>query len=163
MKTNLLLSIVIGTTLVVGCRTAQNKTAGFYSYKTECLGSEMDGSQTVKTWGDGRNRVDAIEQAKKNGVRDVIFKGISEGKAGCDIKPLVSEVNAQEKYEMYFNKFFADGGPYKDFITFEDGNDAHIEVLTSRQKAGSQETYRVIIRIQKAKLKQQLIKDGILQ
>ena len=41
------------------------KGAGNYTYDTECIGVEGDGSQTVKGWGSGRNREDAVEQAKK--------------------------------------------------------------------------------------------------
>ena len=78
---------------------AQKKTAGYYAYKTECLGVELDGSQTLKAWGNGRNRADAVEQAKKNAMRDVIFKGIREGKQECNQKPLIFEVNAEEKHE----------------------------------------------------------------
>ncbi|NBU82645.1 MAG: hypothetical protein EBS55_13465, partial [Flavobacteriaceae bacterium] len=100
--------------------TAQKKTAGYYAYKTECLGVELDGSQTLKAWGNGRNRADAVEQAKKNAMRDVIFKGIREGKQECNQKPLIFEVNAEEKYEDYFNAFFADGGEYKNYVSLRD-------------------------------------------
>jgi len=51
----------------------QKKIAGNYTYKTECLGIEMDGTQTVKAWGNGRNRFDATEQAKKNALNDVFL------------------------------------------------------------------------------------------
>ena len=98
----------------------QNRTAGNFSNPTECMGVEMDGSQTLKAYGNGRNRSDAIEQARKNAVRDVLFNGIREGKAGCETRPLVPEVNAQRKHEKYFNAFFADDGPYKEFTSTED-------------------------------------------
>ena len=39
--------------------------------------------------GNGRNRFDAIEQAKKNAVRDVIFKGITDGKNECNNRPVL--------------------------------------------------------------------------
>ena len=78
---------------------SQKKISGNYIYKTECMGIEHDGSMTLKTWGNGRNRADAVEQAKKNAVRDVIFQSIMEGKQDCLKKPLITEVNAEEKYE----------------------------------------------------------------
>ena len=83
------------------------------------MGIEHDGSQTLKAWGNGRNRLDAVEQAKKNAVRDVIFKGITEGNKECNIKPIIFEVNAEEKYENYFNSFFADGGAFKNFVSLK--------------------------------------------
>ena len=64
----------------------QKKIAGNYTYETECMGIEMDGSQTLKAWGYGKNRIDAVEQAKKNAVRDVLFKGIRNGKTECNIR-----------------------------------------------------------------------------
>jgi len=73
------------------------------------------------------------------------------------------EVNAQQKTEAYFNTFFADGGPYKQYITSQDGSDLHFEVIKTRKKAGSQKTYRVIIRVLSPKLKQKLIEDKILK
>ena len=33
--------------------------------------------RTLRAWGRGKNRTDAIEQAKKNAVRDVLFKGVA--------------------------------------------------------------------------------------
>ena len=42
--------------------------AQFEKFETECLGIEGDGSQTLRAWGTGRNRADAVEQAKKNAV-----------------------------------------------------------------------------------------------
>ena len=145
------------------CRNHQRKIAGNYEKESECLGVELDGSQTLAVWGSGRNRADAIEQAKKNGVRDVLFKGIMAGKPGCNVKPLVPEVNAQQKYEDYFNAFFTDGSSYKQYITDKDGSDLHFEVIETREKAGSQATYRVIIRVLRPQLKAKLIEDKILK
>lgn len=147
---------------LVSCN-AQKRVAGNYTYETECMGVELDGSQTIKSWGTGRNREDAIEQAKKNGVRDVLFKGISYGRNECDVRPVLFEVNVQEKNKAYFNKFFADGGEYASFITGEDGSDLHISVLKGRKKAGDQVTYGVIIRVQRAKLKEKMITDQIIK
>ena len=162
MKTSLLLQLTVAT-LLMGCLSNQNKTAGYYNYKTECLGVEMDGSQTLKVWGSGRNHLDALEQAKKNGVRDVLFKGITDGKPECNMKPVVPEVNAQEKYEDYFNKFFADNGPYKNFISYEDASRIQPEIIKSKERAATQVTYRTTIRVHRSELKEQMIKDGILK
>lgn len=150
------------TILSFGCKT-RSKIGASYQYKTECVGIELDGSETLRTWGQGRNRLDAIEQAKKNAVRDVLFKGIMDGSKECNMKPLVPEVNAQEKYETYFNTFFADGGSYKNFVNSKDGSDVHPEVMKNREKLGSQEEYRIIVRVLRSDLKQKLIQDGILK
>lgn len=155
-KTLFLISIVL-----ISCNS-QKKIAGNYSYKTECLGIEMDGSQTVKAWGNGRNRFDAIEQAKKNAVNDVLFNGIYEGKQDCEKRPVVAEVNARQKYEAYFNKFFADGGEYKKYVSLRD---ERIGQKVSRDRKGARQsvTHGVVVRVLRAELKQKMIEDGILK
>lgn len=156
-------SLTVMTTVMTSCGSTQMKGAGNYTYETECMGVEGDGSQTVKGWGSGRNREDAIEQAKKNAVSDVLFKGIRNGKTECNTKPVLFEVNVREKHEDYFNAFFADQGPYKEFITGEDGSDLHFSVVAGRKKAGDQVTYGVIVRVQRAKLKEKMIADQIMK
>ncbi len=141
---------------------AQKKIAGNYIYKTECMGIELDGSVTLKAWGNGRNRADAVEQAKKNAVRDVIFTSILEGKQDCAKKPLITEVNAEEKYEDYFNKFFADGGEFKNFITLKDERIGE-KISRDRTKARESVTNGLVVRVLRAELKSKLIADGIIK
>jgi len=157
-----LLSLIVAALLIFSDCYSQKNTAGYYSYKTECLGVEMDGSQTVKAWGSGRNRPDAIEQAKKNAVRDVLFNGIREGKPDCEKRPVISEVNAQVKYEEYFNKFFADGGDFKNFVSLKDERLGQ-RILRDRKAAHETVTFDIVLRIQRTELKQKMITDGILK
>jgi hypothetical protein len=146
--------------LFAGCKTTGME--GAYSYKTECLGTELDGSLTVKAWGNGRNYSDACEQAMKNAVRDVLFKGILEGKDECSPRPLVPEVNAQQKYESYFNRFFADGGEYKQFVSLKDERSSD---RNNRDKKGARQsvTHGIVLRILRADLKTKLVADKILK
>lgn len=161
-KLNYILGAAVAISVAVtSCGDPQRGLAGAYEHKTECIGVEGDGSQTVKGWGTGRNREDAVEQAKKNGLADVLFKGIISDK-GCNSKPILFDSNIREKKEDYFNAFFADGGPYMEFITSEDGSDMHLSVAKGRGQSGDQELYGVIIRVQRAKLRAKMIQDGIL-
>ncbi|MBR5332792.1 MAG: hypothetical protein IKV32_05825 [Muribaculaceae bacterium] len=146
---------------ISSCRTNTtiSEEYAFMTYETECLGVELDGSQTLRAWGKGKDKADAIEQAKKNALRDVIFKGITSGSGECNKRALILEVNAQEKYEYYFNVFFRDGGEYTKYVTNEDEN------LTSRVKAKSstQQNYGVVVRVKRAELRQRLIDDNIIK
>ena len=148
--------------LVISSAYGQKKNAGNYTYQTECMSVELDGSQTLKAWGNGRNKSDAVDQAKKNAVRDVIFNGISEGKEDCNTKPLIFEVNAREKYEAYFNVFFADGGAYKNFISLRDER-IFDKLSRDRKKARESVTHGLILRVLRAELKEKLIADGIIK
>jgi hypothetical protein len=146
----------------IGCSSPQNSIAGNYTYKTECLGLELDGSQTLKAWGNGRNRLDAVEQAKKNAVNEVLFNGIYEGKTDCEKRPVVSEVNARQKYENYFNVFFADGGEYKNYVSLKD---ERIFQKVSRDRKGAREsvTHGYVVRVMRSELKTRMIQDGIIK
>ena len=92
--------------ILAGC-SSKKSVSSYHSFESECLGVELDGSETLRAWGRGKNRTDAIEQAKKNAVRDVLFKGVVAGSRECSVRPLITEVNAQERYASYFNDFFS--------------------------------------------------------
>jgi len=62
MKTKMFM-LAISLIFIVGCKSTD--ISGNYTYEIECMGSELDGSITLKAWGKGNNRADAIEQAKK--------------------------------------------------------------------------------------------------
>lgn len=160
MKSKVIVTIVL-LSIFLSCSTKKS-TSTNYNYSTECLGVELDGSQTLKAWGNGRNREDAVEQAKKNAVRDVIFKGIRDGKQDCNQKPIVFEVNAQEKYEDYFNKFFTDGGEYRNYISLKDER-IFDKINRDKQRTSESVTHGVIVRVLRSELKQKLIQDGIIK
>ncbi len=141
---------------------SQKKISGNYIYKTECMGVELDGSYTLKAWGNGRNRADAVEQAKKNAIRDVLFNNILEGKEDCARKPLITEVNAIDKYEDYFNKFFTDGGEFINFISLKDERIGE-KISRDRRKAREGVTNGLIVRVLRSELKAKLIADGIIK
>lgn len=157
MKNLLKLSFLFLLVGMLSC-TTQNKTSGYYKFETECYGVELDGSQTLKAWGRGKNRKDAVEQAKKNAVNDVLFTGIRKGVSGCEVRPLIIEVRAKEKYEDYFYTFFEDGGLYKEFVTNDDAS-----LKKDKHAAGSDVVYGVVVRVLRHKLKKQLIEDQILK
>ena len=95
-------------------------------------------------------------------MRDVIFNGIREGKQECNQKPIVFEVNAQEKYEDYFNAFFADGGEYKNYVSLRDERIGN-KLSRDRKKTSESVTNGLIVRILRAELKAKLIADNIIK
>ncbi len=155
-------TLMVSSFMFLSCGT-QNKVAGNFTYNTECYGTELDGSFTLKAWGNGRHRLDAVEQAKKNGIRDVIFKGISHGRGECDRRPLISEPNALDKYSDYFNSFFADEGPYLDFVNLKDERILFAKIWRSRKRGSQSVTHGVVIRVLRSELKKKLLQDGIMR
>lgn len=130
----------------------------YANFQTECLGVELDGSQTLRVFGKGKNKADAIEQAKKNAVRDVLFKGINAGSGECSQRPLINEVNAQEKYSYYFNPFFKDKGEYLTFVKLDEKRLSRI-----KSSNNTQENWGVVVTVDRAGLQQKLINDNLIK
>lgn len=141
----------------------RNSNIGKYEIETECLGIEMDGSVTLKSWGTGQTKKAALENALKNAVSDVLFKGINKGNPDCYTDPLITEVNAGIKYEDYFNRFFSERT--KDYRHYVSGKDERIANKLFRKGTGDSRslTYSMVVRVLRSKLKEQLIEDGILK
>lgn len=141
----------------LACADAQTQPV-YARSSIRCMGVELDGSQTLRVQGYGRNRVDAKEQAMKNAVWAVIFDGIRDGVGGCNTRPLVTEVNAKERYEEYFNIFFTDNGEYKNYVSLRDTK------LRSggRNKDKLGYAYDLTIRVLRAELKARLKADNVI-
>jgi hypothetical protein len=123
-----------------------------YIHKTKCLGLDLDGNLILLAWGNDINNYDYLEQAKINAFKDVLFKGIYEGKNDCDNEPIVKDVNADEKYSKYFSKFFSQNGLYKIFIK-----------VNKVYENNNQINNGVELIILKKQLKNRLISDGIIK
>lgn len=148
---------LIGCLFLGSCKTTT--TDAYYTYQTECLGVGLDGSQTLRAWGTGTNVKMAKEQAKKNALRDVLFKGITSGKNDCGLRPLLLEVNAEEKYENYFNRFFADEGDYIRFVT----EDNLMKKSVVKQYSAQQTKCGIVVRVSRSELKKRLEADHIIK
>lgn len=145
---------------ITACKTPakiDNSYAGF-SFEVECLGSDLDGTQTLRSFGKGKNKAQAMETAKKNAVKAVLFDGIRFGSSDCSPQPIIGGANPLEKHQVYFNKFFADGGAYKEYTSMMD------EKRTSRVKSADRsiENWGIVVRVDRAGLKQRMINDGII-
>ena len=151
-------------TIIVGCLALmalpiQAQQASFHKQGVECLGIEQDGSQTVRVTGQGRNKADAEEQAKKDAVYAVIFEGIRSGAGGCDMRPLIYETDARRKYEDYFDIFFMDRGEYLKYISMEDKRAGSTRVIKRNYR---DVTVGVTVRVLVPQLRARLKSDGLL-
>ena len=129
--------VVVGFLIVShGCQ-AQRRTnpAAFYDYEVECMGTGRDGTQLLKVWGYGRRVNQATEQAKKNAVHAVIFRGITSGKPGCMQRPLATRPGTEQQHREYFEVFFKEGGRYLNFvsITFDGSIDPEDRLRVGRK------------------------------
>lgn len=155
----LLIVALAAVSIFTGCKTptkVQNEYAT-YGFEITCLGLDADGTQMLRSWGTGTNKSKAIEQAKKNAVETVLFKGITGGTGDCNKRPLVNEVNARERYETYFSRFFADGGAYNKYVTLEEKRTSRIKSANSALEAWS-----VVVRVDRNALRERLVNDNLI-
>ncbi|MCM1107681.1 MAG: hypothetical protein NC388_01365 [Clostridium sp.] len=159
-KTILYAGGVVVVLLTTGCksREAHTQTVAYHNYETECLGVGMDGNRTLRVWASGRNKFDAVEQACKKAVYDVVFTGITAGSGDCNAFPLVSEANARGKYEAYFDKFFSDGGAYRKYVTTSGQSKSGRDVFQGKGSV----MYGITVTVNRSELRQRLEADNII-
>ena len=133
-------------------------SAGAFAQETECISKAMDGSLTLRVWGTGRNRTAALEQAKKQAVYDVLFKGVTRGNTDYNMRPIMTEVNARQRYQDYFDIFFMDRGEYRKYISMEDKRAGSTRVKRNFRDVSVGTTVRVLVPQLRARLKE----DGLL-
>ena len=154
-------SIIYRTLLIILSITGLDANAQtvYSKYSVRCLGVELEGSQTLRVQGYGRNKNDAKEQAMKNAVYAVIFDGIRDGVEGCNMRPLVTEVNARERYEDYFDIFFSDKGAYKEYVSMRDTKKRSAD--KAKDRIGY--SYDLTVRVLRPELKARLKADNIIK
>ena len=142
-----------------GCRGQKEVSSAWsaFGFETSYVNASASGIVTVRAWGNGSDKAHAIETAKKNAVSDVIFKGVKGGK-GYLGQPIVTEVNARERYAEYFDLFFADGGEYKNFVTESSNSD----MSRTRSKSDARENYGITVDIDRSALVRQLRSDNVI-
>jgi len=150
--------MIAAVCMVMGCSRSTVSSA-YQNYKIQCLGVEHDGSQTLLSWGEGRNRSDAVEQAKKNAVYEIIFNGIHEGNSSCDQRPLLNIPNAEERFREYFQRFFVDGGEYKKYVSTVDEKNGSRNV----EKYQYGRKMSVTVRVLRSELRERLKNDNVLR
>lgn len=159
MKKEIILCLLAVMLIACNGKKAVTHTSSFYTPETECLGKSMDGTQTLRVWATGNDKKDAIKQAQKKAVYEVVFTGITAGVGDCNAYPVVDEANARQKYEDYFDGFFSDSGDYKKFVKIADDE----KEAMSAYKSGGRENFGIIVSVDRAGLRKRLKNDGIIK
>lgn len=165
MRTQITLSRFVRLTsfslmiIILNACSPKVNDARFYSNEVQCLGVDADGNQLLKSWSYSKNlyESDQLEVAKQRAVKEVIFKGIRNGNKECSSKPLVFDMNAETKYENYFNEFFSKDGSYKDYSELI--NPELYRNSTSKSKLYDK---GIDVRVNIRGLKKKLIEDKII-
>ena len=129
-----------------------------WRYELECVGIGSQGSYLVKVWSYSKNAKVAIEQAKKNAVHGIVFKGFAGSGQICPSqKALAPEVGVEDKHKDYFEKFFKDGGDYMKYVSVSgDG-------IPQTIKVGKEYKIGIIVSVMKDALRKDLEVAGVIK
>lgn len=133
-----------------------------WRYEMECEGTGTEGTYLLKVWSFSKKPHVAAEQAKKNALHGVIFKGVPAGDRGCVAQPpLARNANLGQEKAGYFEEFFQDGGKYQKFVNLTTNGAV---AAGDRLKIGRRE-YKVgiIVSVNKALLRKELEEAGIVR
>lgn len=158
----LLLFMLIGIVSFTMAQTnaKANKDTENWRYEIEAVGTGVQGTYLIKVWTYSTKPDVAIEQAKKNAVHGIIFRGFS-GKQGVPgQKALTPDVNLEQEKAEFFKPFFANGGKYMKFVSLT--NDGSVGA-GDRLKVGKEYKIAVIVSVNVAALRADLENAGMLR
>ena len=117
-----------------------DKETNEWKYEVEANGTGTQGSYQIKVWTYSKNTDTAIEQAKKNAVHAIIFKGFPSKGRITGQKPLVRDSNIEIEKADFFKDFFRDGGKFQKFVTISNngaiGSGDRIKIRKKSTKLG---------------------------
>ena len=143
-----LVSIVAVATSCSTARKAADRDTLTWQYEIEpTIGSAVQGAVLVKVWSYSKDKNVALEQAGKNAVHGILFKGIPAlSIRHVAHKPIVTDFNAEQTHSSYFKSFFADRGKYMKFVNYiNNGIPAPGDII----KVGKE--YKIGVRVSVAK------------
>ena len=155
-----LLSLII----IVMASCSSSKTAEKYThqwrYEIEPVAIGTKGSNLIKVWSYSKKAVVATEQAKKNAVHGVVFRGFT-GMNGVSKKPpLANSPNLEVEKKEFFDGFFADGGKYMKYVSIT--NDGSI-AAKDRLRVGKEYKIGVTVSVAVDELRKDLEDAGIIR
>jgi hypothetical protein len=132
-----------------------------WRYEIEPVSEGVQGTYLIKVWSYSKKSKLAIEQAKKNAVHGIIFRGFA-GINGVAKKPALagSNPNLEEEKKDFFDSFFADDGKYMKFVNIT--NDGSI-AAKDRLKVGKEYKLGVIVSVNVDALRKDLEDAGIIK
>lgn len=152
--------LLFATTVSAQARKKADADTENFRYEIECAGVGTQGTYLIKVWSYSKKPTVAIEQAKKNAVHGVVFKGFAGSKGAPGQKPLASNPNLEQEKQEFFTDFFADNGKYMKFV-FEsaDGSIA----AGDRLKVGKEYKVGIVVSVNVSALRADLEQAGVIK
>ena len=157
MKKYLFLVALVAMTMLTGC--GAKRSQAYYDQPSLVMSANLDGSYVIRVQVRAKDGVVAFTEAQRKAVQEVIFDGVKAGNSGItDLKPLCFDMNAQEKYEDYFNAFFQDKGEWENYVSIK----GQRIITNDYQRTISQTVSTMNVTVERAALKKKLQADGII-
>ena len=157
MKNLSFLIAVAAMTLFAGC--GPKRSQAFYDQPSQVMSATAEGTYIIRIQVRAKDAVVAFKEAQRKVVKEVIFDGVKSANSGIsDLKPLCFDKNAREKYEDYWNAFFSDEGPWKEFTSYKDRR----ATSTRYQRDGRLMVETGTVTVDRAGIQRKLREDGII-
>ena len=143
--------------LLAGC--GPKRSQAYYDQPSQVMSATAEGTYIIRVQVRAKDAVVAFTEAQRKVVKEVIFDGVASANSGiADLKPLCFDKNIREKKEDYWNAFFSDNGPWKDFTSYKDRR----ATSTRYQRDGRLMVETGTVTVDRAGLKKKLQEDGII-
>lgn len=163
-KLLILLLLLVGPGLLFAQSRGKQKKAdqqtAAWRYEIENLGMVATaGNRVFKVWSYASDPRVATEQAKKNAVHGILFKGLADASRAKGCSPLVP--GGESGHEAFFDAFFAQGGEYMKYVALTTSG----EVAAEDVLRVSKKEYKigVIVTVQYDNLRRRLEQEGIVE
>ena len=162
MKHLIIISVILLTSAFTygQARKKADKDTEHWRYELEVVNEGAQGTYLIKIWSYSRKPQVALEQAKKNAIHGIVFKGYTGAGRIKGQKPLVKDPSAELTHEAFFKELFADNGKYMKYVQLTtDGAIAPGDIM----KVGKRE-YKVgiVVAVSKDELRKYLEAEKII-
>ena len=161
-KTGLLLIIMISISSIANAQAKKkaDKATAAWRYEIEVVQTGTQGNYLIKVWSYSKKPDVAIEQAKKNAVHGIIFKGFAGTQSVPGQKALITNVDLEDEKADFFKPFFADGGKYMKYVSLSTDGAVAAE---DRMKVGKEYKIGVIVSVNVSGLRKELEEVGVIK
>lgn len=141
-------------------RRNRKENVDVWKYEIEGVQTGVQGTYLIKVWSYSTNANLAVEQAKKNAVHGIIFRGFAGTGRVPGQRALASNTNLEEEKQDFFRLFFAEGGKYLKFVSLT--NDGAV-AAEDRLRVGKEYKIGVIMSVNVDALRKDLEEAGIIK
>lgn len=147
--------------MALPCKKADKETAQMRYELQAAVGQAPEGSAMVRVWTYSKKAQVAKEQAGKNAVHGILFKGYPSLNHGntriVGREAMISDASIWDTQAAYWQEFFKDGGRYQRYVSYIANGTPDF-----RTKVNKEYKIGIVVIVQVDALRKQLQEDGIL-